>query len=318
MRSPRTRAHALRTLSLTVRTLVLLALTACLGSSLLEAQIKVQSVNDEGVTAPCVGIGIGALLEKKCIAMVTKEGFIRQTELGRTGFVLGTSGDQDGVITSIDPGSPADQAGLKTGDHIIAVDGVAARRTPGSIVEEQIFGPKDQVVHLHLRTGGVERDAQLTRAAWKPPSQPKSPGMLVTLRPLMDWRGKWVPCMSAVGPGALAVFAYCDSHYGKLGYIRASDLGTTGLVMDTDRTDAATVQDVAPDSPAAAAGLHTGDIVVSVEGKPLTASTGSWAQILLFGEIGAKHTVTVQSTGGQRTVALTLVGPTTTVAASNP
>ncbi|HEX4039586.1 MAG TPA: PDZ domain-containing protein [Acidobacteriaceae bacterium] len=314
---PSPHSRALRTLCLAT-----LILIACL-SVPLRAQVKIESINDEGVTAPCMGIGIGVLLERKCLAMVSQEGFVRQNEIGRTGMTLGTSGDQDGVITAIDSGSPADQAGLKIGDQVVAVDAIATRRTPGSIVEEQVFGAKGQTVQLHLRSGPTERDVELRRASWKPPSQPKSPGMLISLRPLMDWRGKWVPCMSAVGPSAVAVFAYCDSHYGKLGYVRASDLGTTGMVMDTTRTDAAVVEDVAPNSPAAAAGIHAGDVVVSVEGKALSASIGSWAQILLFGALGAKHTVTLQdpaaqASAGQRTVALTLAAPTTVEAKNTP
>ena len=159
---------------------------------------------------------------------------------------------------------------------------------------------------MHVRRGGAERDVEIKRVFWKAPNPPKSPGMMVRLRPLMNWRGQWLPCMSGVGPGELAVFAYCDSHYGKLGYIRLSELGTTGVVMDADRKDAAVIKAVEPNSPAAAVDIQPGDEVVSVEGKPLAASTGAWSNVLLFGRIGMKHSVTVHDASGDKTVDLVL------------
>ena len=50
--------------------------------------------------------------------MAEQSGLIQTKNLGFTGITFGTSGDTDGVIVKIEPGSPAAQAGLQVGDAI--------------------------------------------------------------------------------------------------------------------------------------------------------------------------------------------------------
>ncbi len=285
----------------------------CLALSLpvLHAQVVSTSVNDEGVSAPCIGIGLGILLEKKCVEATAKAGFLHPSEIGHSGITLAPPGPQDGTILTIDPGSPAASAGLKPGDLLLAVDSHSAQPTPGAAVTQQLFGTRDEVVHLKVRHAGADRDVELKRAPANAPSPPKIPGMFIANRPLIDWREKYIPCMSAIGPTGLPGLIFCEKHFRKDGYIRASDLGTTGLTLklDPDPTnkDAALIAAIAPNSPAAAANLQPGDQVLSVDNQPPTTSTSVNANILLFGRVGDKRTVLVKQGDTQKTVDLTLV-----------
>jgi serine protease Do len=85
--------------------------------------------------------------------------------------------DQDGdaiVVSRLTPGGPAEKAGIKPGDQIIATDGVAIRsvyqavlptlhKQPGDITEFQLY--RDGVTHdiSVILGGGVELDAASTR-----------------------------------------------------------------------------------------------------------------------------------------------------------
>lgn len=70
------------------------------------------------------------------------------------------------VIISPMPGSPAEKAGLKTGDTILAVDGEDMEGIDGSLVLRQVLGPAGTKVILTIRREGVEEpfDVTITRA----------------------------------------------------------------------------------------------------------------------------------------------------------
>ena len=272
------------------------------------SQVVVTQVNDEGVPAPCIGIGIGLLLEKKCVDAVGKQGFVRHNELGDPGFTLG-KGAQDGIVTEIEPDSPASAAGLKPGETLVSVDGKTVTPTPGQAAAQQIFGERNKTVVLQLRHEGVVHEVTLTRAPLAPPDPPKAPSFIMSSRPLINWRGKYVPCNSGPGPTGLPVLAFCEKHYQSYGYIRASELGTTGLVLNLDDPSRAVITSVEPNSPAAGAGIVHGDEIVQVDGKPLAASTTRKATIALFAKPGDRRTITVSDAGTQKTVDLVLARP---------
>ncbi len=287
----------------------------------LQAQVVSTSVNDEGVSAPCIGIGLGILLEKKCVEATARAGFLHPSEIGHSGITLAPAGPQDGVILTVDPGSPSAAAGLKPGDLLLAIDGHPAQPTPAAAVTQQLFGPRDEVVHLKVRHAGADRDVELKRAPANAPSPPRVSGMFIANRPLIDWREKYIPCMSAIGPTGLPGLMLCEKHFRKDGYIRASDLGTTGLTLrldpdpagptnpgpDPTSKAAALIAAVAPNSPAAAANLQPGDQILSVDNQPPSTSTSVNANILLFGKVGDKRTVLVKQGDTQKTVDLTLI-----------
>ena len=128
------------------------------------------------------------------------------------GFEVNTLSNRIVMLSDIDPSSvnPADEAGLKTGDRIIEIDG---RRTETFNDIHEIIGINPQKDLPIL----VERDGQLLR---------------LTVRPNME---------------------------------RSSGAGRIGVYFWTDPV----IEKVAEGSPAAAAGLESGDIILRVSGTDL-------------------------------------------------
>jgi membrane-associated protease RseP (regulator of RpoE activity) len=285
----------------------LLPLAATLITLHAAAQSKIDIINSQGAEAPCFGVGpIGAPLAKKCVEILLQAGFLRVDETGVTGLTFGSTLKDDGRITTVAPGSAAAQAGLLPGDAVVSVEGKPIVDPPGLVAEQAIFGPRGDSVQLKLRKAG---DVTLKRAPLTAPPGPKSPSFFIMMRPIIDWRNIFIPCMGA-GPAAPAVLAYCDSHFKPFGYIKAGDLGTTGLSFDLTRPDAAIVAAVDPNSPAAAASIQPGDQLLAVDGKPLTPNLSELAREALFGKTGTSFHVTVHRGRADKTLVLTLAAPT--------
>jgi carboxyl-terminal processing protease len=70
------------------------------------------------------------------------------------GAWVDTSSDFMTIIGPI-PGSPAEKAGLRTGDKIIAVDGEDVTGIDGEQVRQRVLGPKGSTVKLTIRREGV-------------------------------------------------------------------------------------------------------------------------------------------------------------------
>lgn len=60
------------------------------------------------------------------------------------------------TITSPMPGSPAEEAGLKPGDQVMAIDGEDMTGLPGEAVRLKIIGPAGTTVHLTIKRDGEE------------------------------------------------------------------------------------------------------------------------------------------------------------------
>ncbi len=269
------------------------------------AAIKIVLINAQGATAPCIVIGPFASLQRNCIKSFESAGFLPIQDVGVTGLTLGNSPGDDGRITAIVPGSPAAQAVLQPGDAVLAVDGRFIRPTPGTLAEQRIFGARGEPLRLQLRRKGGSLDITFVRAPLAPPSGPKSPSFFVFMHPLIDWRNHFIPCMAG-GPAAPAVFIYCDHHFKPFGYIKAGDLGTSGIRLDLTRADAAIITAVVPESPAAAAGVQRGDEILEVNGQALAPNLTKMVYQRLFGKAGDTFRVTVQRAGVNRTVTLSL------------
>jgi carboxyl-terminal processing protease len=71
------------------------------------------------------------------------------------------------TIISPMPGSPAEKAGLQSGDQIIAIDGEDMTGVDSELVRQQVLGPKGSKVTLTIRREGVEEpfDVVVTRGA---------------------------------------------------------------------------------------------------------------------------------------------------------
>lgn len=81
------------------------------------------------------------------------------------GAWVDTSGEYLTIISPI-PGSPAEQAGLRAGDQIIAVDGKDVTGVDPEVVRKRVLGPAGTQVRLTIRREGVEEpfDVVITRA----------------------------------------------------------------------------------------------------------------------------------------------------------
>jgi C-terminal processing protease CtpA/Prc len=291
---------------MSLRPVWFLCVVLSVGAEYAVAQAKVDIINSQGAEAPCIGVGpIGAPIAKKCVEIFQQAGFLRVDEAGVTGLTLGATPKDDGRITAVAPGSAAALAGLLPGDAIVSVEGKPILPTPGTLAQQAIFGARGDSVQLKLRKAG---DVTLKRAPLAAPPGPKSPNFFIMMRPLIDWRNTFIPCIGA-GPAAPAVIAYCDGHFKPFGYIKAGDLGTTGLNFDLTRPDAAIITAVDTGSPASAASIQPGDQLLAVDGKPLTPNLSELARESLFGKTGASFHVTVHRGRADKTVVLTLAAP---------
>jgi S1-C subfamily serine protease len=269
------------------------------------AQIKTELVNQQGATAPCVGIGpIGGPAAKKCVSLFEQAGFILSNQVGYSGLNIGTTGSNDGTVTAVDPNSPAASAGFQAGDVVIAVAGKPVKPTPGMIAAKAVFGQRGDTLHLTLRRTGSNMDVSLVRARQDAPPGPKASGFMTEVKPMINWQNQFAPCIG-IGPAAPAGIEFCYTHFKPYGFIKADELGATGFQLDLADATHALITTVIPDSSAAKAGIQSGDEIVAVEGKPLTASTGEAALEMLFGKSGDQFQVTVER--GQADPTLNLV-----------
>lgn len=81
------------------------------------------------------------------------------------GAWVDTGGDYLTIISPI-PGSPAEKAGLRNGDQIIAVDGEDMTGINPEVVRRKVLGPAGTTVELTIRRPGVEEPftVKITRA----------------------------------------------------------------------------------------------------------------------------------------------------------
>jgi S1-C subfamily serine protease len=267
-------------------------------------QFKTELVNDEGATAPCMGIGpIGAPAARKCVELFQNAGFIRADEVGVSGLVIGTSDKEDGIVTGVAPGSPGAQAGVAVGDVILTINGTPVKPAPGEVATRLLFGKKNEEMSLTVERGETTRAYKVVRwAEQPPPDTPKSTSFFMSVKPLINWRGKFVPCLG-VGPAGAAAIAYCDSHFKPYGYIKVGERGSIGLKVNPQD---ASILSVDPDSPGASAGIQAGDHLTAVDGKTLAGGAGEGANQGLFGKVGDQFKITVQRLGSDTPLFLTL------------
>ncbi|MEB3290822.1 MAG: S41 family peptidase [Leptolyngbya sp.] len=75
------------------------------------------------------------------------------------------------VITALTPGSPAEQAGLAVGDHLVMVDGQSTTHLTAEGVSQRLRGAENSQVTLSVaRNGGNPRSVIVTRARMEMPA----------------------------------------------------------------------------------------------------------------------------------------------------
>jgi S1-C subfamily serine protease len=278
----------------------MLAVCVCIMPTRGQAETVVDS---HGTSAPCISIVVS--ISDACVQLFENSGLIRGSNLGTSGIALATTGEADGTISAVAAGSPAEAAGLKIGDKIVSVNGKPTAHTKAEVAQMLIFGRRGDKVHLKVQRDGKPLDFDVKRDAETPPPSPASTSKIIYVRPIINWKGEFIPCAGAgiVGPAAIS---YCDSHFKDDGYIKASELGTTGLTFDPARKDGAWVSAVAAGSAAEKAGIKPGDQLVEVNGNPMKESLGDADKVALFGKAGDVVSVSVMRGASSVEASLTL------------
>jgi S1-C subfamily serine protease len=263
-------------------------------------------INFQGATAPCAGAGPAAVVAVDyCVNRYKEQGFLEPGDIGVSGLIVGVAGDQDGLVTAVEAGSPAAGAGLSVGDEIIAVNGRPVRLTPGAVATQRLFGKTGVPVKLSIRQRAAVRDVDLVRVSQPVQVNDPTPSPLVVSFPFVDASGHVIPCNGA-GIGALIVLSKCNDLYAKFGYVHTTEVGSVGIQVDERRASGAFIGALAPELPAAKAGLKVGDEIVAVDGTPLASSKGRIATEALFARKGTLVQVTARRNGIEKTYGLTL------------
>ncbi|GEM_PF-2329543 len=204
------------------------------------------------------------------------------------------------AVASVEPGSPADAAGIQAGDTILAYDDRDVRNHP--IVLQQLLRPGTHL-DVRLRHDGIVRNVSVrvanrpsdfadapyvtasspgalvgrpvpTRLAISvpsvppsPPGSPLSPGSAAPATPReragsADWTGARIPVTHFLtDDDNLAILAGAQIVRVSRDLREALGLDQEGLL----------VIEVAAGTPAAMAGLRSGDIIVRVDDQPATS-----------------------------------------------
>ncbi|MGF1470249.1 MAG: S41 family peptidase [Rubrobacteraceae bacterium] len=98
----------------------------------------------------------------------------KQNSQGLSGRYVGVgikieSKNQQVVVASPIEGSPAEQAGVQTGDVIVAVDGKSVRGDDASKIAEKVRGPEGTEVEITVLRNDQEQEFMLERAEIKSP-----------------------------------------------------------------------------------------------------------------------------------------------------
>jgi S1-C subfamily serine protease len=157
------------------------------------------------------------------------------------------------LLRSVEPGSPADGAGLKQGDIVLAVDG----------------HPVEDSRTLSLTVAGMDPGATVDLTVWRNEKKVQVPLKLGEL-PEDQQAAATVPGSSSNVMEGLSVDTLTPA------VARQLDLGpgTQGVV----------VTQVAPGSAAAEAGLERGDVIEQVARKPVTGLSDFQAAVRQAGD----------------------------------
>lgn len=183
------------------------------------------------------------------------------------------------AVTKVEPDSPAEQAGLQTGDVVVSVNGTAVKT----------------VNELRLRISGT-KPGETVKLSVQRDGKPLT--LAVTLKQLPSQRGG-----EESGPGGGEPSALEGLSVDELTPQIAQQLGLSPEVKGV------VVTSVDPSSDAAASGLARGDVIQSVNRRPVTSvaefrklfgSTGGQPVVLLVNRRGATRFVVVRPQGGNR------------------
>jgi serine protease Do len=223
------------------------------GGALVNLQGELIGINAQILSPSGGNIGLGfaipSTMARAVTEQLTKDGVVHRSKLGVTvqqvtpelAESLGVPDARGALVSGVEPGGPADQAGLKQGDVIVAIDGrkvtdanavrnQIAGTTPGSAVSiDVVRGGKAETVSARL----VERPRTERAAAPQDESERGTSSFGMAVTPLTPQLAE------------------------ELELAR----GDTGLV----------VTDVDPSGAAATSGVRPGDLIKKVNDRDVTS-----------------------------------------------
>jgi serine protease Do len=232
------------------------------GGPLLNASGEVIGVNTAILSPEGTNIGIGFAVPSRTAQAVADQ-LIRTGHVER-GYVgvrvqeitpavakaLGRSDDKGALVASVEPGSPAEKAGIKTGDVITRI---------GS---QEVEGPRD----LSRAVAGMKPGTQVPLTVFRG-------GRTQEITVAADQRKE----DDATQTGALQP---PDTGGKRLGLALAPVDETARQRLGVDATGVV-VQRVEPDSPAAESGIRPGDVIVSANNREVARAADvaeEWAK----------------------------------------
>lgn len=204
-------------------------------------------------------------------ALVTGQAMANQDdEKAQLGVYLSESDQEGALINSVISGSAADDAGIKSGDLILAVDGKTITSPDGLVELIKTKKPGDNISIRLLRKGSE----QTLNATLK-----ESRDFVVSYFGKNGEGKNWISATRPEMGNVLKSFgkkAYLGVYHGEL----TEGLGNYFGVKDGKGV---LVSDVLEDSPAEKAGLKPGDVIVGINGKAVT-SFDDLEKALYFGD----------------------------------
>lgn len=213
---------------------------------------------------------------------------------------LKLEGTKGALVERVVPGTPAESAGLKTDDVVVAIDGKLV--ASGSELRETLAGrqPGDKV-SLEILRSGKRQTVEATLAGRFGDARIFSGPNGMEL-----FRGRLPEGFEFGGPGTMMTFP------------TAPRLGVAVLPMTDDLRDyfgvergkGVLVSAVTKGSPAAAAGIRAGDVLVAVDGETVTRS-GDISRVLASKSAEGPRTVQVELVRdkSRQTVSATVEAP---------
>jgi len=178
---------------------------------------------------------------------------------------------QGAYVTQVESGSPAEKAGIMTGDIIVEFDGerVRSARQLSRLVRES---PDDRTVRSSIVREGTRRTVDLTpsndRASFTMPDLSGLDRQMRDLAQRFEFRYD--------GPGGRGFGAW-SSGRGRLGVALSSVGEQLAAYFGVQRGVLVTSVDM--DSPAGRAGLKAGDVITSVNGRSVDDPSDVLAEV---------------------------------------
>ena len=224
------------------------------GGALVSTRGELVGINSQILSPSGVNIGIGfaipANMAKNVMSQIIDTGEVRRGMLGVTiqpvtsdiARSLGLDNVRGALINTVNPGSPADQAGLRRGDVITAVNGESIKDGNGLRNEVAQLLPGSSV-KLTIVRGGRDQEVNVTLAELR-----KSPA----------------------GPGSE------DREPDQTGFGMSGEplTGARARELGVAASSGVIIADVQPSGRAADAGLQPGDVISEVDGKAVSSVDG--------------------------------------------